>query len=255
MTETGQRGSDTRNLHRIGLIVPSSNTTVETELPLLLGRHEKARFSFHSSRLRMRTVSREELTSMNAQADRCVDEISDAGIDAVLYACLVAVMLQGRDAHVSIESALREGLAANEIHAAVASSAGALLNGLRALEASRVAMVMPYMCPLAEEVVGYVESAGIEVTGWRALEVPDNRDVGRIDGDRIMAAAAELDLRETDVLVLSACVQMPSLDLVQTAEQRFGVPVVTASTAGAFTLLQELGLAPALPGAGALLRT
>jgi maleate isomerase len=79
--------------------------------------------------------------------------------------------------------------------------------------------------------------------------------VGRIDGDRIMAAAAELDLRETDALVLSACVQMPSLDLVQTAEQRFGVPVVTASTAGAFTLLQELGLAPALPGAGALLRT
>lgn len=32
--------------HRIGLVVPSSNVTVETELPLLLGRHAGADFSF-----------------------------------------------------------------------------------------------------------------------------------------------------------------------------------------------------------------
>ncbi|CAM5683082.1 Maleate isomerase OS=Streptomyces antimycoticus OX=68175 GN=maiA_1 PE=3 SV=1 [Streptomyces antimycoticus] len=43
-------------IHRVGLVVPSSNVTVETELPALLGRHEHARFSFHSSRMRMRAV-------------------------------------------------------------------------------------------------------------------------------------------------------------------------------------------------------
>ena len=44
-------------IHRIGLVVPSSNVTVETELPALLGRHPEASFSFHSSRMRMQRVA------------------------------------------------------------------------------------------------------------------------------------------------------------------------------------------------------
>jgi len=47
--------------YRIGLVVPSSNVTVETELPALLSRHAAADFSFHSSRMRMHTVSPEQL--------------------------------------------------------------------------------------------------------------------------------------------------------------------------------------------------
>lgn len=59
---------------RIGLIVPSSNTTIETEVPQMLGGRERIaaeRFTFHSSRMRMRTVTREELAAMNREADRC----------------------------------------------------------------------------------------------------------------------------------------------------------------------------------------
>jgi len=33
--------------HRIGLVVPSSNVTVETEVPALLARHTAERFSFY----------------------------------------------------------------------------------------------------------------------------------------------------------------------------------------------------------------
>ncbi len=52
---------------RVGLIVPSSNVTIETELPALLARHESATFTFHSSRMRMQEVSEEELKTMNVQ--------------------------------------------------------------------------------------------------------------------------------------------------------------------------------------------
>jgi maleate isomerase len=244
-----------RERRKVGLIVPSSNTTVETELPRLLGRHADVDFTFHSSRLRMRAVSRTELAAMNAQADRCIEEVADAGIDAVLYACLVAVMVQGQGAHATVEADLRGGLDAAGSDAKVVTSAGALVYALRAMEVRRVAMVMPYMCSLAEDVVGYVEGEGIEVAGWRTLEVPDNRDVGRIPGPRLLAAARELDCRGVDALVLSACVQMPSLDLVEAVEAELGLPVVTASTAGALALLHRLGLPAHLPGAGVLLRS
>jgi maleate isomerase len=53
--------------------------------------------------------------------------------------------------------------------------------------------------------------------------------------------------------VVSACVQMPSLPLVQQVEDELGLPVLSAATAGAFTLLDQLGLPVDLPGAGRLL--
>ena len=40
----------------------------------------------------MGQVTAAELAAMNVQAARCVDEVGDAGVDAVLYGCLVAVM-------------------------------------------------------------------------------------------------------------------------------------------------------------------
>ena len=66
---------------RIGLVVPSSNVTVETEMPRILGRHPEETFTFHSSRMRMQTVSPEQLRAMNAQRERCVIELGDAGVD------------------------------------------------------------------------------------------------------------------------------------------------------------------------------
>ena len=239
--------------HRIGLVVPSSNVTVETELPELLGRHESASFSFHASRMRMLAVSAEELVAMNAQRVRCVDELADAGVDALLYGCLVAIMAQAPDEHRRVDAAIATQLAERDVPAQVASSAGALVEALRALEASRIALVTPYMRPLAEKVVAYLEGQGFTVADWRALEVADNAEVGRIPGERVMDAARSLDLAGVDALVISACVQMPSLGLVAPAEEEFGLPVVSAATAAAYTLLTRLGLSPVLPGAGSLL--
>ena len=236
-------------MKRIGLVVPSSNVTVETEVPALLARHPDARFSFHSSRMRMHRVSPEELRAMNAQRERCVDELADARVDALLYACLVALMAQGPGEHRRVEEAVRAQLPGTP----VLSSAGALVEGLAALGARRIALVTPYMRPLAQQVVDYLEAEGFEVVDWAALEVGDNAEVGCIPGERVMAAARGLDRRGADALVISACVQMPSLDLVAPAETEFGLPVLSAATAGAYSLLRGLDLSPVLPGAGRLL--
>lgn len=246
-------------IHRVGLVVPSSNVTVETELPALLSRHDDARFSFHSSRMRMRAVSPAELTAMNAQRERCVLELGDAGPDVLLYGCLVALMSGGAGEHRRVESLIAEQLAAGGSDARVRSSAGALVEALHALRAQRVALVMPYLTPLAEQVVNYLQApldgsgAGVEVTAWCNLGVGDNSAVGCIPGEQIMEAARSLDLRGVDALVLSCCVQMPSLDLIADAEAEFGIPVLSAATAGAFCLLRALDLPPVLRGAGSLL--
>lgn len=239
--------------HRIGLVVPSSNVTVETEVPALLARHADARFSFHSSRMRMHRVSPAELRAMNDQRKRCVDELADAGVDALLYACLVALMAQGPGEHRRAETAVTEQLSTAGQSPAVLSSAGALVDALHALGARRIGLVTPYLRPLAEQVVGYLEAEGFEVVDWAALEVGDNTEVGAIPGGRVLDAARGLGLAGADALVISACVQMPSLDLIGPAEAEFGLPVLSAATAGAHALLRALDLPAVLPGAGSLL--
>src|SRR5512132_2590625 len=97
--------------YRIGQIVPSSNTTMETEIPAMLRAREAVepeRFTFHSSRMRMKKVTKEELAAMDADSDRCAAELSDARVDVLGYACLVAIMSMGEGYHRQSQTRLQE---------------------------------------------------------------------------------------------------------------------------------------------------
>lgn len=242
--------------YRIGQIVPSSNTTMETEIPAMLTARQlirPERFTFHSSRMRMKHVSKAELAAMDAESDRCALELSDAQVDVLGYACLVAIMSMGLGYHRESQTRLAQVTQDNNAAAPVISSAGALVNGLKVLGAKRIALVAPYMKPLTQMVVDYIEHEGIEVKVWRALEIADNLAVGRHDPAKLPGIVAEMDLSGVDAIVLSACVQMPSLPAVATVEAQTGKPVLTAAIATTYAMLTVLELEPIVPGAGALL--
>ena len=183
--------------YRVGLVVPSSNTTMETEVPELLRRRQQVspqRFTCHSSRVAMRQVTLEELARMNRDSDRCAEELADARCDVLAYACLVAVMAEGPGAHV----------AAGQRLAAAAERAG--------------------------HEVPVVSSAGA-----------------------LVALADQLHIADADAIVLSACVQLPSLPAVPVVQRRTGLPVLTAATATVRQALERLDLDSRIEDGGALL--
>jgi maleate isomerase len=47
----------------------------------------------------MKRVSREELVAIDSDSDRCALELSDAAVDVLGYACLVAIMGMGPGHH------------------------------------------------------------------------------------------------------------------------------------------------------------
>ena len=241
---------------KVGQIVPSSNTTMETEIPAMLRAREliaPERFTFHSSRMRMRKVTAEELAAMDGESDRCAIELSDARVDVLGYACLVAIMAMGHGYHRKSQARLRQCTLDNGADIDVITSAGALVDSLHHMGVKRVALVAPYMKPLTKMVVDYIEAEGITVVDHVALEIPDNLDVGRHDPMRLPEIVAQLDTSDVDAIVLSACVQMPSLAAVPLVEARSGKPVVTAAIATTFQMLRALNLTPIVPGGGALL--
>ncbi len=242
--------------YRIGQIVPSSNTTMETEIPALLRMRERVspeRFTFHSSRMRMKHVTPEELAAMDRDSDRCALELSDAQVDVLGYACLVAIMSMGPGYHRVSESRLHERTVQNAAPAPVVTSAGALISGIQTLSAKVVSVVCPYMKPLAKRVVDYLENEGITVKDYLALEVPDNLAVGRLDPNNLLEVSSRVDRTGIDALVLSACVQMPSLPVIEAAEIKYDRPVISAAVCTTHQMLKRLKLDTHVPGGGTLL--
>jgi maleate isomerase len=242
--------------YRIGQIVPSSNTTMETEIPAVLRAREVVEpecFTFHSSRMRMQRVTKEELAAMDRDSDRCALELADARVDVLGYACLVAIMSMGKGYHRVSEARLQQRTAEAGGPAPVVTSAGALVDGLKALGAKRVSILAPYMKPLTRLVIEYIENEGIEVVDSISLEIADNLEVGRQDPLAPVEISKRLNTRGVDAVVASACVQMPSLASVQLIEDRIGLPVVSSSISTTFMMLKKLGLKTYAPGFGALL--
>jgi maleate isomerase len=242
--------------YRIGQIVPSSNTTMETEIPAMFRARETIepeRFTFHSSRMRMKKVTKDELAAMDRDSDRCALELSDAPVDVLGYACLVAIMSMGKGYHRESEKRLHGLTASNGWATPVVTSAGALVHGLKTLGAKKISVIAPYMKPLTDMVCEYIEAEGFTVHDRVALEIEDNCEVGARDPLALVDIYPRVDIKGVDALVLSACVQMPSLEAIPIVEKKVGIPVLSAAVSTTFQMLQKMNLKTVSPNAGALL--
>lgn len=245
-------------LLRVGLIVPSSNTTMETEVPTIFRRSAQAHpqqpdFTFHSSRMRMRKVTRAELETMDCESERCAAELADAPIDVVGYACLVAIMSMGPGYHRRSEEKLARVIREGGRLAPIVTSAGALVNELQAAGMRKVSIVTPYMQPLTDLVVRYLESEGIAVVDSVSLGIEDNVAVGARDPFLLLRDVERLGTSGADAVVLSACVQMPSLPAIEAVEDKLGLPVTSAAICTARAMMLTLGVDPVADGAGYIL--
>ena len=245
-----------KKAYRIGQIVPSSNTTMETEIPAMLRAREEIfedRFTFHSSRMRMQKVTKEQLEAMDADSLRCAAELADADVDVMGYACLVAIMSMGLGYHKKSEARLSKIAVDTGYPAPIVTSAGALVDSLVEYGVKKISIVTPYMRPLTDLVVNYIEDTGIEVIDSIALEIPDNLEVGRRDPMNLLTDVDSLNIEGAEAVVISACVQMPSLPAIQPVEDKLGLPVTSAAACTTRKILQSLELEPVVPNAGAWL--
>ncbi|MGB3625614.1 MAG: hypothetical protein WA989_07295 [Henriciella sp.] len=242
---------------RIGQIVPSSNTTMETEIPAILRGRERTlpgeQFTFHSSRMRMKKVIKEELAAMDRDSLRCAAELADAEVDVVGYACLVAIMSMGLGYHRTSQDALHARMKEEGHAAPVVTSAGALVDELKLAGIRSISIVTPYMPALTDLVVDYIKDQGIDVIDSIALAIPDNLEVGRRDPMALVNDVDRLNTRGADLVVVSACVQMPSREAIPVVEDKLGLPVTSAAACTTRSMLRALGLDPVAPDAGFIL--
>lgn len=213
---------------RLGLVVPSSNSTNEPEFYRALPEG----VSLHTARMPLEDVTVDELASMSETAEGPAARLRHADVDVVAYGCTTGSLVKGHE----YAEHLEDDLAAAAGVPAVATALS-VERALRAVDATTVTVATPYTADVNEREREFLADAGFDVSSITGHELERNTDIGALgDEDAYRQAAAAVD-PDADALFVS-CTNYRTFGVVEALEDDLGVPVVTSNQA---TLWDALG--------------
>ncbi len=221
-------------MNRLGLILPSSNTTAEIEF----SRHLPGNVSLHSSRIRLIDTTAEELARMSEEVEASAALLATAAVDVICYACTTGSLLKGRDFERDLES--RIGTISG---VATVTTAAAVVEALRTMRILRLAVATPYIDELNRKEGDYLKAAGFDVLRIVGLGIRSNLEIGRCSPSRVYELGREVSEAEpgADGLFLS-CTNLPTFEILEKLSTDIGKPVISSNQASLWMSLRQLGV-------------
>ena len=124
--------------------------------------------------------------------------------------------------------------ASNDKSAPVVYSVGALVEGLQALGAKKIAVPTLHMKPLTQMVADYIKHKRFTVTDSLSMKIADSLKVGARNPLAASRLVGKLNTAGVDAAVLAACVQMPSPASIEIVEDRLVIPAISAPVCTAY---------------------
>ncbi len=228
---------------RVGLIVPSSNTTMEMELHEALPEG----VSLHTSRMPLREVTEEELIKMSALAVESARLLRDAQVDLILYGCTSGSFIGGIDFEKEIEEKIER-----EVNTPVITTSSAVIEALRILDAQQIIVITPYTNDINQREREFLESNEFEVLDIRGIGIVENTKIGKLEPYEAYRMAKAMFMEEADAVFIS-CTNFRTFEIIEPLEQDLGIPVVTSNQASLWLALRELDVMEKIPWLGKLL--
>ncbi|NJD99844.1 maleate cis-trans isomerase [Thermococcus sp. LS1] len=227
---------------RLGLIVPSSNTTMEMELHSAIPEG----VSLHTARVPLRNVTEEELIKMNALAVESAKLLRDAGVELILYGCTSGSFIGGKDFEKELEAKIE-----NEVNVPVVSTSTAVVEALKMLDAQSILVITPYTDEINEREKEFLEANDFEVLDIRGLGIEDNTKIGKLEPYEAYRLAKATFVDEADAIFIS-CTNLRTFEIIEPLEEDLGVPVVTSNQASLWLALREMDVMEKIPWLGRL---
>jgi maleate isomerase len=227
---------------RIGLIVPSSNTTMESELWMALPEG----ISLHTARLSLRDVNTEALGRMELDLRRAVEELTDACVDCVLFGCTSGTLIRGAEHNMNMSSEIENALGVPFI-----TTSRAVVEALKTLGMKKISIVTPYIGEVNEKEKEFLEDSGFDVVSINGLGIEKNVEIGKKMPEEVYRFAEE-SFVQSDGLFIS-CTNLRTFEVIETLEKDLGIPVVTSNQASLWFALKRAGVGERITGLGELL--
>ncbi|MFC4949717.1 Asp/Glu racemase [Pseudonocardia sp. GCM10023141] len=163
---------------------------------------------------------------------------------AVAYACTSGSFVEGAIG----EMVLRRTMLDMGAPAACTTS-GALIDALRLLGISRVAVATPYIPAVTRRLVSYLAEHGVRTTACQGLGLLGQ--IWRVSYAEIVEIVRAADNDDAEALFIS-CTNLPTYDIIAPLEAALGKPVLTANQVTMWAALRAMGRAAV--GGGSLLQ-
>jgi len=230
---------------RIGLLVPSINTTMETEF----WRIAPEGVSVHSARIAGgRHGTPEELRGMEAASKQAARDIAMVEPDVVVYGCTSGSFFEGPEWNRKICDQLSEIAKAPAV-----TTAGAMAAALMAGGHGKVDVVTPYVELTNERLRHFLRAHDIEVVTLGTFDMLDMFDHAKIEPGEIYRKVREITTPKSEA-VFVACTQLRAMEVLDNLERDLGKPVYSAIQATAWQAYQAMGIDPGVTDCGSLLR-
>jgi len=227
--------------HHFGVLIPSTNTTTETELSRLPDTYQA-----HYARLLTSTPGRPFAPSRDEDIDYQSKLLATAKVEML-------VLIQ---TSASLSSDDYDAVTMRRMTAAAGvpsiTSALAVGRALRALGVRRIAIVSPYSEAASARARHYFSTLhGLEVAAVDGFAASDAYAIGKLGPEHARTAFARIDRPEIEAFVVPGG-NFTTLASIAAWEREFGKPVVTTSQACLWAVARELG-GPSIEGCGLLL--
>lgn len=220
---------------RIGLIVPSSNTTNEPEFQ----RAVPPGVSIHTARMPLEDTNPEALEAMAEDTERCGELLATADVDVVVYGCTTGSLVKGPGYDREIEDRLEAVTGVPAV-----ATAAAIRRAFDALNVSRLAITTPYISELNDREREYLEDAGFDIVAIDGLGIEPNTEIGAQVPETTYREARQIDTSAADAVFIS-CTNYRTFDVIQPLETDLEKPVITSNQATLWNTFKELGISAA----------
>jgi len=231
-----------RNKMKFGLIIPSSNTTMETEF----WRMVSGWATVHTSRMKLTEITVEDLKEMEDQMWGAVSRLIDADIDILGYGCTSGRLFKGKGHGRKIEEIIEEKTGITTV-----ATAQAVIRAFNDLQIKRVCIATPYSEEINQLEKRYIEQNGIDVLHIMGLDIINNQEVGRNDPDVAFELAKQVFLPGTQGLFIS-CTNFRTIEVIERLEKELKVPVISSNTATLWAMMRKAGIEKEIRGYGRL---
>jgi maleate isomerase len=229
---------------RIGLLIPSSNTTQEPEFTRVMPEE----VTLHVARLPLRTVEPSSTAKIVEDIETESQKLADAAVDAIV---LAATAPSSRNGLGYDQELIKRIESASGRRATTASTA--LIQALQVLHVCRLVIGGPWSEATNVTTAAFIEASGFRVLGHRALGHVSNLEIGALDEQTAFDMGVAVDQPGAEAVML-ACGNWLTLGVVDRLEAAVGKPVLTTNQVSLWAVLRLAGYHAPVFGWGRLLR-
>ncbi|KPQ02350.1 MAG: maleate isomerase [Rhodobacteraceae bacterium HLUCCA12] len=206
--------------------------------------------AFADARTIVRRVDNDGLKEMMSQVLEASRQLATAKVDLIVQCGAPGTFLRGPGHDEQVAKEIE-----NETGIKSITMMQGMMEGLKALDARKIAVATIYSDEVNKQMTSYMEALGFEIVAMEGLQITDPFEASLHDADSAYRLGREAFRKagKADAILIS-CGTYRSFPIIPYLEMDTGVPVVSSNQATLWHALRSLGLPDEIPDLGKLWR-